>query len=52
MDPAWELARLGEPRSRLPGLMSFLNDSGAFTKLDIPFSLNLILPPPRPKKPP
>ncbi|KAF9783733.1 hypothetical protein BJ322DRAFT_1007719 [Thelephora terrestris] len=51
-DPTWSVDRLGEPKSHLPALVSFLSASGAFTKLDIPFALNLILPPPRPKKPP
>ena len=51
-DASWDLALLGEPQTRLSSLISFMSDSGAFTKLDIPFSLNLILPPARPKKPP
>ena len=51
-DASWDLALLGEPKTRLSSLISFMSDSGAFTKLDIPFSLNLILPLVRPKKPP
>ena len=51
-DADWDLTSLGEPKTLLPFLISFMNESGAFTKLDIPFSLNLILPPERPKKPP
>ena len=43
---------LGEPKTLLPFLIEFMTRSGAFTKLDVPFSLNLILPPERPKKPP
>ena len=50
-DADWDLASLGEPKTLLPFLISFMNESGAFTKLDIPFSLNLILPPEQPKKP-
>lgn len=51
-DLDWSVDTLGEPKSRLPALVKFLTKSGTFTKLDTPFSLNLILPPPRPKKPP
>ena len=51
-DADWDLASLGEPKTLLPFLIEFMTCSGAFTKLDVPFSLNLILPPERPKKPP
>ena len=51
-DADWDLASLGGPKTLLPFLIKFMARSGAFTKLDIPFSLNLILPPERPKKPP
>ena len=50
-DANWDLASLGELMTLLPFLISFMNESGAFTKLDIPFSLNLILPLEQPKKP-
>ena len=52
LDPDWQVASLGEPKKALPAFVRFLENSGAFTKLGIPFKLNLILPPPRPKKPP
>ena len=51
-DPDWQVDRLGEHKKALPALIDFLKSSGAFTKLGIPFHLNLILPPERPKKPP
>jgi len=51
MDLEWEWERLGDPKFNLPVFADYLRKSGAFTKLDIPFSLNLIIPPPRPKKP-
>ena len=51
-DPDWQVDRLGEHKTALPALVEFLKSSGAFTKLGIPFHLNLILPPERPKKPP
>ena len=50
-DASWDLALLGELKTRLSSLISFMSDSSTFTKLDIPFSLNLILPPACPKKP-
>jgi len=49
--PDWSVALLGEPKTRLPAFSLFLFMSGAFTKLDVPFELKLILPPERPKKP-
>ena len=51
-DPDWQIDSLGEHKTALPGLIEFLKLSSAFTKLGIPFHLNLILPPERPKKPP
>ena len=38
--------------SNLPALATFLKDSGAFTKLEVPFHLNLNLPPLRDPRPP
>ena len=52
-DPDWQVDKLGEPESALPALIQFLQITGAFTKLGMPFHLNLILPPPpRLKEPP
>jgi ribonuclease HI len=51
MDPTWEPHLLAEPKA-LPAFVEFLTKSGAFTKLGIPFHLDLILPPPRDPKPP
>ena len=51
-DPNWKIKNLGEPKKALLALISFLDKSGAFTKLGVPFHLNPILPPERPKKPP
>jgi hypothetical protein len=42
----WTIAHLGEPKVMLPGFIKYLKASGAFTKKDIPFKLNLILLPP------
>ena len=51
MNPTWQPHMLGSPAA-LPALARFLKDSGAFTKLGIPFHLNLILPPPCDPRPP
>ena len=51
MNPSWEPHLLGAP-SALPALTRFLKSSGAFTKLGIPFRLNLILPPDMNNDPP
>ena len=51
-DPNWKIENLGEPKKALLVLISFLDKSGVFTKLGVPFHLNLILPPERPKKRP
>ena len=41
----WGLEQLGAPNPVLQAFINFLKQSGAFTKLDVPFKLNLILPP-------
>ena len=43
-DPDLDMRMLGDPSS-LKSLLHFMHVSGAFTKLDRPFSLDLILPP-------
>ena len=43
-DPNLDLCELGDPSS-IKSLLHFMHVSGAFTKLDRPFSLDLILPP-------
>ena len=43
-DPDLDLCEIGDPSS-LKSLLHFMHVSGAFTKLDRPFSLDLILPP-------
>ena len=51
MDPSWQPHTLSQPSS-LPALAKFITDSGAFTKLGVPFHINLILPPPCDPRPP
>ena len=43
-DPDLDLCEIGDPSS-IKSLLHFMHVSGAFTKLDRPFSLDLILPP-------
>ncbi|KAF9651395.1 hypothetical protein BDM02DRAFT_3110842 [Thelephora ganbajun] len=50
-EPSWQPHMLASPSS-LPAFVSFLQKSGAFTKLGIPFHLNLILLPPHDPRPP
>lgn len=43
-DTDWNLASFREPKTRLLFLIEFMHQSGAFTKLDIPFTFVLTLP--------
>ena len=45
MEVDWGPEQLGAPDAVLRAFVNFLKQSGAFTKLDVPFELNLILPP-------
>ncbi|KAF9644410.1 hypothetical protein BDM02DRAFT_3121934 [Thelephora ganbajun] len=49
-NPSWQPHLLASPSS-IQTFTMFLQKSGAFTKLGIPFHLNLILPPPHDPKP-
>ena len=48
----WHFCCLGEPEVFLPSLHKFCRKLGAFSKLVVPFHLNLILPPECPREPP
>ena len=45
MEVDWGPEQLGTPNAVLQAFVNFLKQSGAFTKLDVPFKLNLLLPP-------